>query len=288
MHTKTIGLIAHTGKRGVAELINSIAAEFERFSISILFEKETARVAGKPRGYPVAELGVMTDLLVVAGGDGSILRVIGQLGEMIKPIFGINVGSLGFLTCASSANYREAVECIAKDRINLSHRALLEARVTLGDKRTNKMLALNDAVLSRGELSRLVMLSTRVNGDPLTEFNADGLIVATPTGSTAYSLSAGGPILDPESGVFVITPICPHVLTNRSVIVADRSIIEIEASHPDYPVYLTLDGRRPIHVERGSIVTVRKAKKTLPLASLPDASFFSVVRQKLKWSGSNV
>jgi len=288
MHTKTIGLIAHTGKRGVSELINSIAEEFERFSISILFEKETARVAGKPRGYPVAELGVMTDLLVVAGGDGSILRVIGQLGEMIKPIFGINVGSLGFLTCASSSNYREAVECIAKDRINFSHRALLEARVTLGDKRTNKMLALNDAVLSRGELSRLVMLRTRVNGDPLTEFNADGLVVATPTGSTAYSLSAGGPILDPESGVFVITPICPHVLTNRSVIVADRSIIEIEASHPDYPVYLTLDGRRPLHVERGSIVTVRKAKKTLPLASLPDASFFSVVRQKLKWSGSNV
>ena len=288
MHTKTIGLIAHTGKRGVAELINSIAEEFKRFSISIVFEKETARVAGKQPGYSIAELGPMTDLLVVAGGDGSILRVIGQLGETIKPIFGINVGSLGFLTCVSSSNYREAVECIAKDRINFSHRALLEVRVLLGDKRTNKMLALNDAVLSRGELSRLVMLRTRVNGEPLTEFNADGLVVATPTGSTAYSLSAGGPILDPESGVFVITPICPHVLTNRSIIVADKSIIEIEASHPDYPVYLTLDGRRPIHVERESIVTVRKAKKTLPLASLPDTSFFSVVRQKLKWSGSNV
>jgi len=288
MHTKTIGLIAHTGKRGVADLINSIAKEFERFSISVVFEKETARVAGKQGGYSIAELGAMTDLLVVAGGDGSILRVIGQLGEMIKPIFGINVGSLGFLTCVSSSNYREAVECIAKDRINFSHRALLEARVILGDKRTNKMLALNDAVLSRGELSRLVMLRTRVNGEPLTEFNADGLVVATPTGSTAYSLSAGGPILDPESGVFVITPICPHVLTNRSIIVADKSMIEIEASHPDYPVYLTLDGRRPIHVERGSIVTIRRARKTLPLASLPDASFFSVVRQKLKWSGSNV
>src|ERR1700745_1957634 len=126
-------------------------------------------LAGKDRVYPIAELGAMTDLLVVAGGDGSILRVIGQLGEMIKPIFGINVGSLGFLTCASSSNYREAVECIAKDRINFSHRALLEARVTLGDKRTNKMLALNDAVLSRGELSRLVMLRTRVTGETLTE-----------------------------------------------------------------------------------------------------------------------
>jgi len=135
---------------------------------------------------------------------------------------------------------------------------------------------------------RLVLLRTRVNGETLTEFNADGLIVATPTGSTAYSLSAGGPILDPESGVFVITPICPHVLTNRSIIVADDSIIDIQASDPDYPVFLTLDGRRPIHVERESTVTIRKAKRTLPLASLPEASFFSVVRQKLKWSGSNV
>jgi len=227
MHAKTIGLIAHTGKPDVAGLVNTIAQEFGRFSISILFEKETAQLAGKKSGLSVAELGAATDLLVVAGGDGTILRVVGQLGELIKPIFGINIGSLGFLTCASSSNYREAVECIAKDRINFSQRALLEARVTLGDKRTGKMIALNDAVLSRGELSRLVLLCTRVNGEPLTEFNADGLIVATPTGSTAYSLSAGGPILDPESGVFVITPICPHVLTNRSIIVAEGSIIDI-------------------------------------------------------------
>src|SRR2546430_16113010 len=107
------------------------------------------------------------------------------------------------------------------------------------------MIALNDAVLSRGELSRLVLLRTRVNGEPLTEFNADGLIVATPTGSTAYSLSAGGPILDPESGVFVITPICPHGLTNRSIIVAESSVIEVETSQPDYSVYLSGDGSEP-------------------------------------------
>ena len=288
MPPKTIGLIAHTGKRGVADLVNAIAREFGRFSISILLEKETAHIAGKKSGHSMTELGAGADLLVVAGGDGTILRVVGQLGDVIKPIFGINVGSLGFLTCANSSTYREAVECIAKDRINFSQRALLEARVKLGEKQTAKMIALNDAVLSRGELSRLVMLHTRVNGEPLTEFNADGLIVATPTGSTAYSLSAGGPILDPESGVFVITPICPHVLTNRSIIVAEGSIIEIEASDPDYPVFLTLDGRKPIHVERGSIVTIRKAKRTLPLASLPEASFFSVVRHKLKWSGSNL
>ena len=288
MHPKTIGIIAHTGKAGVGDLVNAIAEEFDGFSIKPLLEKETARVAGKKSDYSITDLGAVADLLVVAGGDGTILRVVGQLGEAIKPIFGINVGSLGFLTTASSATYREAVECLARDRINFSQRGLLEARVRLREKQTAKMLALNDAVLSRGELSRLVMLRTRVNGEPLTEFNADGLIVATPTGSTAYSLSAGGPILDPESGVFVITPICPHVLTNRSIIVAEGSTIEIEASDPDYPVYLTLDGRKPIHVERGSVVTIRKAKKTLPLASLPHASFFSVVRQKLKWSGSNL
>ena len=288
MPPKTIGLIAHTGKKGIADLVNAIVREFGRFSISVLLEKETAAIARKKSGHSMPELGAGSDLLVVAGGDGTILRVVGQLGEVIKPIFGINVGSLGFLTCASSSTYREAVECIAKHRINFSERALLEARVNLGEKQTAKMIALNDAVLSRGELSRLVLLCVRINGEPLTEFNADGLIVATPTGSTAYSLSAGGPILDPESGVFVITPICPHVLTNRSIIVANESTIEIEASDPDYPVYLTLDGRKPIHVERGSIVTIRKAKRTLPLASLPEASFFSVVRHKLKWSGSNV
>jgi NAD+ kinase len=288
MPPKTIGLTAHTGKPGVGDLVNAIAREFSRYSISVLLEKETAAIAGKKSGHSIPALGSAADLLVVAGGDGTILRVVGQLGEVIKPIFGINVGALGFLTCASSSTYREAVECIAKDRINFSQRALLEARVRLGEKQTAKMIALNDAVLSRGELSRLVLLRTLVNGETLTEFNADGLIVATPTGSTAYSLSAGGPILDPESGVFVITPICPHVLTNRSIIVANSSTIEVEASDPEYPVFLTLDGRKPIHVERGSIVTIRKAKKTLPLASLPDASFFSVVRQKLKWSGSNV
>src|SRR5467141_283811 len=265
MSPKTIGLIAHPDKPGIADLVNTIVEGFGRFSISVLIEKETAAIAGKKSGHSMAELGAAADLLVVAGGDGTILRVVGQLGEVIKPIFGINVGSLGFLTCASSSNYREAVECIARDRINFSQRALLEARVTLGDKRTGKMIALNDAVLSRGELSRLVLLCTRVNGEALTEFNADGLIVATPTGSTAYSLSAGGPIMAPESGVFVITPICPHVLTNRSIIVGDNSVIEIEATERDYPVYLTVDGREPLRIDPGASVVLRKAAKSLPL-----------------------
>ena len=288
MHPKTIGLIAHTGKPGVGELVKSLAAEFARFSMSVLLEKETAAVSGQLSDATIARLGGKADLLVVVGGDGTILNVTGQLGEASPPIFGINVGSLGFLTCVSSPAFREAVECIANGKMTFSNRALLEVTLRNSNERHKPMIALNDAVFSRGELSRLIRLRTRVNGEALTEFNADGLIIATPTGSTAYSLSAGGPILEPESGVFVITPICPHVLTNRSIIVSEKSVIEVEASEPDYPVYLTVDGREPVRIAKDATVQIRKAKKTLQLAAMPDMSFFSVVRQKLKWSGSNV
>jgi NAD+ kinase len=288
MHPKTIGLIAHPGKPGVGELINSLAAEFSRLSMSILLEKETAAVAGQRSDQSVAQVAAKADLLVVAGGDGTILSVADQMGEASTPIFGINVGSLGFLTVAGSQAFREAVDCIAKGKITFSHRTLLEVVLRDSKEKHAPMIALNDAVFSRGELSRLIRLHARVNGEALTEFNADGLIIATPTGSTAYSLSAGGPILEPESGVFVITPICPHVLTNRSIIVSENSVIEVEASEPDYPVYLTVDGREPVRIAKDAKVEIRKAKKKLQLAAMADVSFFSVVRQKLKWSGSNV
>ena len=286
MHPKTVGLIAHTGKPGVGELIKSLSEECARRKMSILLEAETAAVSGGSSDLTIAQIGAKADLLVVVGGDGTILNVTDQLGETMPPIFGINVGSLGFLTTSSSQAFREAVETIASGKMTFSDRALLE--VTLPDSTQKPVIALNDAVFSRGELSRLIRLRTSVNGESLTEFNADGLIIATPTGSTAYSLSAGGPILEPESGVFVITPICPHVLTNRSIIVSDKSTIEVEASERDYPVYLTVDGREPVRIATGATVKIRKAKKTLQLAAMPGTSFFSVVRQKLKWSGSNV
>ncbi len=289
MRPKTIGLIAHTKKKGAAELIRAVAAEFARHSLPVLMEDETAKIVGQTSSYSVQALGREADLLVVLGGDGTILRVVGELGDEIKPIFGINIGSLGFLTCAASTAYREAVEGIAAGKIEFSERALLDVHIDPAGPDTHTVLrCLNDAVFSRGEISRLIRLAVRVNGEALTEFNADGLIIATPTGSTAYSLSAGGPILAPESGSLVITPICPHTLTNRSIIVDDSAVVEVEATERDYPVFLTVDGRQPVHIEAGSTVTVRKAALSLPLAALPGVSFFSVVRQKLKWRGSNV
>ncbi len=288
MSPKTVGLIAHTGKPGAAALIQAVADEFAKFSIATVIEKGSAALAGRKSELSIGEVARAADLLVVLGGDGTILNVAGQLGDAIKPIFGINIGSLGFLTCSNSSAYREAVEAIAKERITFSERTRLDVRITISKGETKRLIGLNDAVISRGELSRLIRLRTRVNREILTEFNADGLIVATATGSTAYSLSAGGPILAPESGVLVITPICPHVLTNRSIIIGDNSVIEVEAMEHDYPVFLTVDGRDPIRLEPGAIVSVLKAEKTLPLAVMPDVSFFSVLRQKLKWTGSNV
>ena len=288
MSPKTIGLIAHTGKKGAAELVQTVADEFTRLSMSVLVEKETAALAGRRSEFTIAQLGAKADLLVVLGGDGTILNVTGELGDVIKPIFGINVGSLGFLTCASSAAFQEAVECIAKGKIAFSERTLLEVAITRPSQNRSPIIALNDAVFSRGELSRLIRLRARIDGEELTEFNADGLIIATPTGSTAYSLSAGGPIMSPDSGVLVIAPICPHVLTNRSIIVSDKSAIEVDVTERDYAVYLTVDGREPLRLENGASVRITKAARTLPLAVMPDTSFFSVVRQKLKWTGSNI
>jgi len=288
MHPKTIGVIAHAQKPGVAELTGAVLQELSRRSMSILVEKQTATLVGQRSDFTIAQLGTRCDLLLVLGGDGTILNVVGQLGESIKPIFGINVGSLGFLTCSNSSAYREAIESIATGRIAFNERTLLDVRISAGAQPEKRIVALNDAVFSRGELSRLVRLRARVDGETLTEFNADGLIIATPTGSTAYSLSAGGPIMAPDSGVFVITPICPHVLTNRSIIVSETSLIEVEASEQDYPVYLTVDGREPLRLETGAVVRMIRTDKPLPLAALPEMSFFSVVRQKLKWSGSNI
>jgi NAD+ kinase len=287
MRPNKIGLIAHTGKPGVAELTKTLAQELERAGLTVLVETNTAELAGISPKRSITELGREADLLVVLGGDGTILHSLGQLGENIKPVFGINIGALGFLTCANSTAYVEAVECIASGKMVFSERSLLD--VTVNSKANPaRMIALNDVVLSRGEVSRLVRLKTSVNGEALTEFNADGLIVATPTGSTAYSLSAGGPILAPESGAFVITPICPHVLTNRSIIVDENAVIEIEVTEREYPVFLTVDGREPLRIETGTTVQIRKSERVLPLASLPGVSFFGVVRQKLKWSGSNI
>ncbi len=288
MRTKTIGLIAHTEKAGVAKLARDVIGEFKERSLEVIVENDTAKIAKQKAGGSIVQIAQRSDLIVVLGGDGTILNVVAMAGKNLKPIFGINVGSLGFLTCVNSSAYREAVDAIVSGRISYSKRALLSVELRTNKRVLSTVHALNDAVVSRGDLSRLIRLNAKVNGEALTEFNADGLIIATPTGSTAYSLSAGGPILSPESGVFVITPICPHVLTNRSVIVSDSSVIEISPGSKEYPTFLSVDGREPVRLPPKAQIAICRAKAMLQLGFLPDVSFFSVLRHKLKWTGSNV
>ena len=288
MSPKLIGLIAHTGKPNAAQLVHQLCESFQKKGVPLRMESKSAALIGERSDATTRTLGETCDLLVVLGGDGTLLQVAHDLGEHIKPIFGINLGSLGFLTCVAAADFAKAVDCILAGNFVLSPRTRLCVTVEREGRIIDERTGLNDAVVSRGELSRLIRLETSIDGAVLAEYNADGLIVSTPTGSTAYSLSAGGPILAPDSGVFVITPICPHVLTNRSVIVSDRSHIDVCPRKGPADVFLTVDGQELIRVQADDRIHIRKALRDMPLAMLPELSFSEVLRQKLKWSGSAV
>jgi NAD+ kinase len=288
MPPRRLGLIANHDKSGAAELVHEIAEACLRRSLPLMFEANTARMIGAESTATPPDLVRECDLLIVLGGDGTILQVLHELRDEFRPILGINLGTLGFLTCVSAAAWREAIEAVVAGTYRVSERTLLDVEVVRAGQTFARHMALNEAVISRGELSRLIKLNVAVDGETLSEYNADGLIVATPTGSTAYSLSAGGPVLTPDSGVFVVTPICPHVLTMRPVMVSDASRIEIEPSPGQPEVFLTLDGRNSARILQGDRIRITKAPQRLPLAMLPGMSFFEVLRQKLKWSGTAV
>ena len=283
-----IGLIANDGKLGAGELVHEIVRACVQRGLPLVLEKRAAQLIGADSAATTGELARDCDLLLVLGGDGTILQVLHELADGFPPILGINLGTLGFLTCVSAAAWPQALEAIAAGTYQLSERALLEVQVVRGGQTAARYIALNDAVISRGELSRLIKLNVAVDGATLSEYNADGLIVATPTGSTAYSLSAGGPVLTPDSGVFVVTPICPHVLTMRPVIVSAGSCIEITPAPEQPDLFMSLDGRDFDRIHAGDLIRITQAPQRLPLAMLPGTSFFEVLRQKLKWSGSAV
>jgi NAD+ kinase len=194
---------------------------------------------------------------------------------------------LGFLTCLGSEEIPRAVETIRRGQYELSPRRLLAATVWHKGK-AHLFTALNDVVMSRGERSQLVKIRVLIDGEPLTNYFADGLIVATPTGSTAYSLSSGGPILLPESRTLVVTPICPHVLTNRSVVVGDHSVISLEPSAPAQEIFVTVDGRDIRKISSQDRLEIRLSDRVLPLARPAERSFSEILRLKLKWTGSNI
>lgn len=282
-----IGLLAYVGKPGARKLVEAVLAECERHHLPYLLETETALLLECKDGLDIPELLEKSEMLMVLGGDGSILRALRKThGATLKPLLGINFGSLGFLTCVSVGGYDRAIQSLVDETYVVSPRSLLAVAVQRNGMEVLSKRALNDVVVSRGGSSKLVKVSVAIDDEVLTEYNADGLIVATPTGSTAYSLAAGGPIVMPQSGVFVITPISPHVLTNRSVIVGDGSQITVRPTRPDQALSLSVDGDDPFTLEMGDTLHISKSEAVLPLVMLPELPFSEVLRQKLKWSGS--
>ncbi len=277
-----IGLIAHVGKPGAASVVKTVVTELRSRQVPFLMEQSTAALIQEDSPLNEEMLAEKVESLLVMGGDGSILRALHHSGPHLRPIFGLNIGSLGFLTCLPAQEYRQALECIITKNYLLSHRSLLELKVN------NQFcgLALNDIVISRGERSQLIRLAVSINDVALTEYYADGLIIATPTGSTAYSLAAGGAIMMPECKTLLITPICPHVFSNRSMVIDDKSIISIEAPG-DQQVFISLDGQKSRLMLPGERLSITTSQKTLPLAMLPNTNFPQILRQKLKWTGSN-
>jgi NAD+ kinase len=287
MASLTLGIYAHWRKPGAAESLRKLCQALIHEGINVLLEANTAELVSE-KGQTLDWLRHQVDLFVALGGDGTLLRLVRDLHGDLKPIVGINFGSLGFLTGFGGPGFAEAAKSLATGDYRIEKRTLLQTTIESGNETVITALGLNDVVVSRGERSRLVQIAVTIDETFLAEYNADGLIVATATGSTAYSLSAGGPIVAPNSGVFVITPICPHVLTNRSVIVANSSVIHLKASRGDQPLFLSVDGQESTQFHPGDYIKIRKANVPLPLVFPKHLSFADVLRCKLSWSGSAI
>ncbi len=250
-----------------------------------LLESKTAKMAGECDGIEARDFAEHVDIAAVLGGDGTMMHAVSRLGHFEKPVAGINIGTLGFLTSCTDADLDDFAGAVAESRFDTSARMLLEATVRRSGGAVETFHALNEVTLARGETGRLVTLNAMVNGEWLNRYRADGLIVATPTGSTAYSLSAGGPLIAPQSSVMVITPICPHSLSQRSLVLSDSVEIEISPERADDAMLFTVDGRDTTRIDPGDRVIVKKADRTFNLLRLEGTSFYEALRQKLGWQG---
>lgn len=280
-----LGVIANPSKAGAAATARELVELAAGHGLEVVLESATARLLGAAGGVVADELAGRVDLVAVLGGDGTMLHAVAAMDASGVPMAGVNIGTLGFLTSCTDGELGGFVAALAAGNFTTAPRALLQIEVVAPGSR-RKFTALNEVTLTRGQTGRLVSLTASVNGELLNHYRADGLIVATPTGSTAYSLSAGGPLVSPDAQVFVITPICPHSLGNRSLVVADNAEIELTPNGGgDEPMLFTVDGRDCLAIDATTRIVIRKAPNPLPLVHLHGHSFYQTIRQKLHWHG---
>ena len=286
-HFHRIGLVGNAEKAACAASVRAAAQLIQRSGRQVICEEITGGLAKlKCETMPhMATLARAVDLLVVFGGDGTMLHTARQIAGSRTPVLGVNIGGLGFLTAVPSDQLAEALKLIWRGEYRFESRTLIEAS---GVGRGNKIhtTALNDIVVSRGAVSRLIALDVSVNGEPITRYRCDGLIVSSPTGSTAYSLAAGGAIVLPTAEVFALTPICPHALSNRSIILPLSATIRIKAIHTVTTAYLNADGQIAGELDDGDEITIRRSRSAVRLVHLKDSSFWEALRRKLHWRGT--
>jgi len=280
---ETVGIISKPRIEHAAPLVSGVVQWLARRDIKIHLDEESARYAGSTQFLPRADVPRDVQLVIVLGGDGTLLSAARAIGGRDIPIFAVNFGGLGFLTAITVEEvYAQLAHALHGDLL-IGRRRMLHCELWRGATLVSAHDALNDAVLSKAEIARMIDLEVNVDEKLMCVYKADGLIVSTPTGSTAYSLSAGGPIVYPSVAAFCITPICPHTLTNRPVILPDESAIEVINRGDDSTTYLTIDGQVGELLEKGDRVVCRRSQHSISLIRPPDKLFFDVLREKLKW-----
>jgi NAD+ kinase len=290
MTIQRVGIIAKTGLVAASEHVARLGAWLREHRVEPVYETDTAKLAGDGarggRTFSREELPQHVDLIAVLGGDGTLLAMAARIAQAKRdvPIVGVNFGSLGFLTEIRIDEMMPTFAQVLDGTALYDKRTMLEVDTFRDGKPIDSRVVLNDVVFTKGALSRMIELSVSVSGGFVTRVKADGLIVASATGSTAYNLAAGGPIVHPGVDAFVLTPIAPHTLTNRPVVIAGDSVVEVRA-HVDGrdDVYVTYDGQSGNQLLEGDVIRVRRASQTLRLVKAPSRSYFELLREKLKW-----
>jgi NAD+ kinase len=279
----TAGIISKPNSSAAEEIVPKLIEWLERHGIDVRIDHETSVYAPGREGIPRDEVPEGCDLVIVLGGDGTLLSAARSIGRREIPLFPVNLGSLGFLTAITIDELYPELERALCAEHRIAKRKLMTTEVIRGKEVVASFDALNDAVLTKSSIARMIDLDTFVDEQFVCAYKADGLIIATPTGSTAYSLSAGGPIIFPSVPTICLTPICPHMLTNRPVLVPETSVIRVTSRGPDESVYLTIDGQVGTPIREHDVVVCHSSHHSLLLVRPPRMMFFDVLRQKLKW-----
>ena len=284
---KKIGVFCKPKAPSATDILGRLIPWLRKQNYHIFLDAGTAAIINETSSYEKREISQQADLLIVLGGDGTLLSVARAAHPHNIPILAVNLGNLGFLAEISIDELYPTLENILAGKFEIENRMLLNACIWRNGEKVEDHNVLNDVVINKGAVARVINLQVLVNGQYMTSYRADGLIIATPTGSTAYSLSAGGPIIHPSMHTLVLSPICPFTLTNRSILIPDQSIIQVKLAAEYDDVRVTLDGQEGYDMRAGDILKIKKTKTSLQLIRGPNKNYYQILRDKLHWGSQN-